>query len=215
VYAVNSSSVRDRVRAVYGIEPTVVAPARGLSPDGPQTAVAGVEPGFWLTIGRARGYKNTEAVCAAVAAEPGSRLVVVGGLPDGDWPAGIVAPEGIRDPQLRWLYANARGLIAVAREDFGLTPVEAQAFGLPVVALRAGGYLDTTVEGVTGVFVERVDPEAIRQGMRQLAARQWDADAIRAEGERYSPQSFARRMRDLVTAASGVRLDHAPGGSTT
>ena len=199
-YVVNSSAVRDRVRATYGIEPTVVAPARGLSPDGPQAEVPGVTPGFWLTIGRARGYKNTEAVCDAVAAEPSERLVVVGGLPDGNWPGNVVAPDGIGDPQLRWLYANARGLIAVAHEDFGLTPVEAQAFGLPIVALRAGGYLDTTVEGVTGVFVERADAQAVRAGMHELARRDWNADAIRAAGERYSPAAFAGRMHAVVDA---------------
>lgn len=198
LYAVNSTVVRDRVRAAYAIDATVVAPARGLSPQGEQREVPGIEPGYWLTVGRARGYKNTEAVCAAVAADPSQRVVVVGGLPDGTWPHHVLGPREVDDAQLRWLYANARGLIAVAREDFGLTPVEAQAFGVPVLALRDGGYLDTTVEGVTGLFVDHAEPEAIRAGLRAMADHWWHADEIRAVGAKYAPEAFAGRMRALV-----------------
>ncbi|MDT4937952.1 MAG: hypothetical protein QOG80_1623 [Pseudonocardiales bacterium] len=215
-YAVNSSVVAQRVRDAYGIDPSVVPPARGLSPDGPTEPVPGVDPGYWLTIGRARGYKNTDVVCEAVAAQPGERLVVVGGLPAGAWPANIAAPEVTGDAQLRWLYANAVGLVAVAHEDFGLTPVEAQAFGIPVVALRAGGYLDSTIEGVTGVFVDAPEASALIAGMQAARSHPWDADAIRRAGERYSPTEFAARMHTLVTGAlSGSQPQsdpRSPGG---
>jgi len=199
-YAVNSTAVADRVRDVYGIEATVVAPARGLSPDGPTQAIPGVAPGFWLNVGRARGYKQTDVVCGAMARLPEERLVVVGGLPDGKWTANVVAPDVAGDAQLRWLYANATGLVAVAKEDFGLTPVEAQAFGIPVVALRAGGYLDSTVEGSTGVFVDEVTPEAVAAGIRDARSRSWDAAQIRRIGARYSPEAFTARIRDLTSA---------------
>ena len=53
--------------------------------------------------------------------------------------------SGLDDAQMRWLYAHARALIAPAFEDFGLTPLEAYAFGTPVLARRGGGYLDTVV----------------------------------------------------------------------
>ena len=57
--------------------------------------------------------------------------------------------------QLRRLYQNCRALVTASYEDFGLTPFEANAFGRPAVVLRAGGFLDTFVEGVTGVFPPR------------------------------------------------------------
>jgi glycosyltransferase involved in cell wall biosynthesis len=197
-YVVNSSVVAGRVRASYGIEPTVVPPARGLSPDGPQRPVPDVEPGYLLTVSRQRGYKRTEAVRAAVALMPGERLVVVGGEPDGTWRPGITGVSNIDDAQLRWLYANASGVIAVAQEDFGLIPVEAQSFGVPSVVLRSGGYVDSTVEDVTGVFVDDAGVSQISAGIRALRERAWDGGEIRRLGERFSPTSFAQRMQGVV-----------------
>ena len=63
------------------------------------------------------------------------------------------------------------GLVAASYEDFGLTPVEAAAFGKPTAALRWGGFLDTTVEGETGVFFDEPEPALIAEAVEQLAAR--------------------------------------------
>ena len=197
-YVVNSSAVAGRVRSAYGIESRVVPPARGLTPDGPMQPIPGIEPGFLLTISRPRNYKHTDAVCEAVASLPDERLVVVGGSRTRAWPLGVTAVNQLSDAELRWLYANATGLVAVAYEDFGLTPVEAQAFGLPAVALRAGGYLDSCVENLTAVLVDAPTPAHVAGGIRALHARTWDADAIKQCGERYSTPVFAARMHHIV-----------------
>jgi glycosyltransferase involved in cell wall biosynthesis len=68
---------------------------------------------------------------------------------------------GMSDEQMRWLYANSRATISASNEDFGLTPIEGYAFGKPSVVLRAGGFLDTTIEGVTGSFIETLAPGAV------------------------------------------------------
>ena len=44
--------------------------------------------------------------------------------------------------------------VAASHEDFGLTPLEAASFGKPAAVLRWGGFLDTVVEGVSGIFFE-------------------------------------------------------------
>lgn len=203
-YIANSSTVARRIRTTYGIDAPVICPPRGLSETGRRTPVPGLAPGYLLTIGRARGYKNTDVVCRAVAAVPGQRLVVVGGLPSGHWPDRIVGLTDLDDDTMRWLYANAAALVAVAVEDFGLTVVEAQAFGVPTVALHDGGYLDSTVSGVTGVFVDRATPGAVAGGIAAVLGRDWDADVIRAHGEQFGPAAFGARMRALAAGAVGV-----------
>lgn len=197
-YVANSTEVGRRLKAVYGIDAEVVPPAAGLSAQGPQQPIPGIEPGFLLTVGRLRSYKRTDVVCDAVASLPGERLVVVGELGKGkSWPR-TTALSGLPDTQLRWLYANACGLVAVANEDFGLTPVEAQGFGLASVVLRNSGYLDSTIEGVTGVFVDEPTPAQVAAAIRELRSRSWDAAAIRRSSERFSYDAFARTMNEIV-----------------
>ena len=208
-YIGNSAAVVQRVRDTYGIEATIVPPSRGISPTGPQTPVDGVDPGFLLTIGRERGYKHTESICRAVASVASERLVAVGAPSTGADESNITRLTNLSDENMRWLYANASGLVAVAHEDFGLAPVEAQAFGLPSVVLRSGGYLDTTVENVTGVFVDGTSPELIVAAIAKLRSRTWDAAAIRRCGARFSREAFTHRIRRIadeeLERRSGVR----------
>ena len=76
-------------------------------------------------------------------------MVIVGSGPAADdvrraaAPAGdrIVMIDNVSDAELRWLYANASALVCAAPDEFGLTPVEAAAFGVPTVGIRAAGLL--------------------------------------------------------------------------
>ena len=69
---------------------------------------------------------------------------------------------------------------------------------MPTVALRAGGYLDTIVEGVNGLFVQEPTVEAVAEGVERLLAHDWDRAAMQAHAERFSEGAFARCMRDLA-----------------
>ena len=82
--------------------------------------------------------------------------------------------------------------------DFGLTPLEAGAFGHPTLAYRAGGFLDTILEGTTGLFFDEPTPEAVRDAVLAERGVAWDADAIRAHVASYSEERFIARLRELV-----------------
>ncbi|MEP6762577.1 MAG: glycosyltransferase family 4 protein, partial [Sporichthyaceae bacterium] len=76
-----------------------------------------------------------------------------------------------------------------------LTPIEAAAWGRPTLALRAGGYLDTVAEGVSGLHFDAPTPEAIRAVVLANRGRTWDEDAIRAHMEQFTEARFAERLR--------------------
>jgi glycosyltransferase involved in cell wall biosynthesis len=130
----------------------------------------------------------------AFAEMPELTLVVVGSAPDSRGPGNIRQFVDVSDTQLRWLYASAAGLLACSREDFGLTPVEAFAFGTPVAAIAEGGYLETCVNGVTGTWLDISSKTALRASIRRFSAATWDADAIRRHGEEWSPTAFRRAL---------------------
>lgn len=203
-YVANSQTVAERIRRTYGRRSTVLHPPRGIDPDGPATPVDGVEPGYMLTIGRARGYKNTELLAESVTGMADERLVCVGGT-DAGGPRVLSLPR-VSDSELRWLYRNAGGVLAAAHEDFGLTPVEAFAFGKPVAALRAGGYLETVVPGLSGVWIENRSRHGVQEAVRHLRSTDWDADTIRRHAGHWDPSTFRDGLRKAADAvASGVR----------
>ena len=206
-YLANSSVVQRRIADAYGIEATVLHPPVAVDVAAERQPVPGLEPGFLLTISRQRGYKHADVACEAGAGLPGARLAVVGDLPErpGGWPEHVVGLGRVSDAQLRWLYANAAGLVGLSHEDFGLTPLEGYAFGVPSLLLRAGGYLDSSVEDVTTVFVDDVDVDQVRAAVTDLLARDWDRDAIRRHGDRFSLVSFQEALRRHVAEVTDLR----------
>lgn len=213
-YLVNSSVVGGRVREAYGIEATIVHPSAGVS-EGHLEPIAGLEPGFLLTVGRARGYKNTDIALAAVQQLPGERLVTVGAGSFGSVSERLVGLTDVSDAQLRWLYRYADALIAPSFEDFGLTVIEAFAQGTPALTLRAGGYLDTMREHVTGEFFDGPTVVEVMDAIQRLRRREWSSGEIRKHAESFSTEGFTQRIRREISsvlgvpAGSEVRFNHA------
>lgn len=208
-YLCNSTVVRDRIRDVYGIEATVVHPPYSLDPDGPQEPLPGSEnlPSFFLTVSRLMPYKNVDVLLHAFADMPDEHLVVIGSGPLRDElhdlaPANVSFFEGISDAQLRWAYAHAAAVIAPSKEDFGLTPVEGFAFGTPCLALHAGGYLDTVVDGISGQFFDSATPDAVVQAVRSFRENPVEKRAVLDHAERFSPDTFSKDVRHAMKAST-------------
>jgi len=204
-YLVNSSHVAAMVSAAYGIQAEILPPPPALRPGGPSEAVPGLEPGFFLCVSRLLPYKNIAAVVEAFARRPRDRLVVIGSGPDETRLRAMAGPNvnllgSVHDETLRWAYAECAGVVAASYEDFGLTPLEAAAFGKPAAVLRFGGYLDTVREGETGVFFDEPVAERVAASVAELAACTWDGEVLRAHAERYSEARFIKRLRALVAA---------------
>jgi glycosyltransferase involved in cell wall biosynthesis len=202
LYLVNSTATRARVRAIYGIDAEVLHPPMTFSSDGDATPVD-VEPGYVLCVARLLPYKNVDAVVRAFESLRGERLVVVGDGPAlgplrRTAPSNVTLLGRVDDSQLRWLYGHASALVAASYEDFGLTPLEAASFGIPTAALAGGGYLDTIVDGETGVFFSEPAATSIADALRRLLTLPWAAGALRAHAERFSEAAFIARLRELA-----------------
>ena len=104
----------------------------------------------------------------------------------------------VADAHLRWLYANSSALVSAAYEDHGLTPLEGASFGKPAIVFRGGGFLETVLEGRTGVFFDEPTPAAIRDAALELGRREWDAQFITAHAADYSERSFVERLRSIL-----------------
>ncbi|MEO6510656.1 MAG: glycosyltransferase [Nocardioides sp.] len=207
-YLANSTAVRDRIRTAYGRDAPIVFPPMTVDTAGPQEPMATYAPGFHLIVSRLLPYKNVDAAVAAFADLPDERLLVIGRGPKEErlrrsLPPNVGLEGDITDAQLRWAYAHCTALVAPSIEDYGLTPLEAGAFGKPTLALRHGGYLDTVAEGVSGLFFERATPADIAGAVRRSLRTTWDPATIRG----HTAQFGEDRFRASIVAEVERQLD--------
>jgi glycosyltransferase involved in cell wall biosynthesis len=203
----NSRAVQAAIHEAYHRDSLLLPPPVTIDAGGEQQRVEGLTPGFLLAVGRMLPYKNIDRIVAAFADLPGERLVVVGKGPDrqrldATRTRNVTLLADASDAEMRWLYASCVGHVTASYEDFGLTPVEAAAFGKPTAALRFGGFLDTVADGQTGLFFDSPNPSDIASGVRRLVNRDWDERTVQAHADAYDEVRFITRLRDVVAGVA-------------
>ncbi|MCW2835759.1 MAG: glycosyltransferase [Nocardioides sp.] len=203
-FLANSRVVQRRIQDTYGRDAEVLHPPHSMDPSAAQEPVAelsDLDPGFALVVSRLLAYKNVDAAIGAarLTARP---LVVIGHGPEAarlrtlaDRHVRILS--GLTDAQLRWVYARAGVLVSPSHEDFGLTPLEAAAFGVPTVALGSGGFLETVVEGSTGLFFEHPTARSIGAALADFDTHAWDPATIRSRADEFSEDRFIWRLTEI------------------
>lgn len=205
----NSSAVAARINRWWDRDDAVVVhPPVDTEAFTPDPAVRGED--FFLLAGRLVPYKRPEVAIAAATAA-GVRLVVAGDGRSSAYCRGIAGPNvtflgRVSHEDLLSLHRRARALLLPGEEDFGIVPVEAMACGTPVIAVAAGGVLDSVLPAVTGQLVPpgRDDEELVANfaaALRDFDAADYDPLKIRKHAEAFSRAAFRTRMQQVVTEA--------------
>ena len=203
-YIAISEAVRERIRTAYGRDAAVVHPPVDVEDFDPH---AEKEPGHFLWAHRLVAYKSPEVVVEAFRGLP-HRLTMVGVGPlaetlGRDLPPNVELRGWVSREELVRLYERASGFIHVGEEDFGITMVEALAAGAPVVALARGGSLDIVRPEEDGLLVVRANPASVREAVEQMAARDWDPDALAARAREFSRERFLERLLATIDGFRG------------
>lgn len=104
----------------------------------------------------------------------------------------------VSDEQLRDHYRRARAFLFPQIEDFGITAVEAQGCGCPVVARHAGGALDSVIDARTGCFFEEPTPEALAEAIDRCPEPQNCAEECVANAQRFSQERFDSQIGERI-----------------
>ena len=196
-YVAISHYVAGRIRRYYNREPIVIYPP--VDTDYFRPDESGPER-FALVVSALVPYKRIDLAIAACRLA-GVPLKIAGEGPErralerlagGD--SGAQFLGRLPDDQIRELYRRAAVTLLPGEEDFGIVPLEAQAWGRPVVALGRGGALETVIAGETGVLVDDSSPEAFAAGIADALDHRFDRGAIRRHAERFSRQRFGDEM---------------------
>jgi glycosyltransferase involved in cell wall biosynthesis len=210
----NSTAVRDRIRRYWNRDAEVIPPPVRLE----DLNVSTRDDGYLLIVSRLLAYRRIDLLVSA-ASRLGRELVIVG---EGPELRSLRALAGssvkfvgrIERSDVAAYLENCHAYVVPGAEDFGIAPVEAMAAGKPVIAFRAGGALDTVIEGKTGVFFDRQTPGALADAITQLDATSFDGAAIRANAERFTPDVFRERFLALFERLGVDRHLYGAGAET-
>jgi glycosyltransferase involved in cell wall biosynthesis len=206
-YIANSELTRERIQRYYGRDAVVIHPpveTHRFEPGAPGDSL--------LVVSEVVRHKRVQVALEA-ARRAGAPIQIVGLGPDH---AALreAYPEAeflgrVSDAELVELYPRARAVIVPSKEEFGITAVEAQAAGRPVIAAAAGGALETVIDGKTGLLATLDDPDSFAAAIRVVDSLDFDPAVAQANAGRFSVEAFRERLGAEVERVA------SPGWSET
>jgi glycosyltransferase involved in cell wall biosynthesis len=196
-----SSDIQQRVRNFYDRDSVVIYPPVDTTRFQPSSVVED----YFLIVSRLIPYKRIDLAVQA-ATRLGVPLKIGGRGRDLDRLKAMAGPTVeflgfVPDDQLPDLMARCKAFLFPGLEDFGITPVQAQAAGRPVIAYAAGGALDTVIPGRTGELFDHLSVESLMHAMASFDARSYDMQTLRTHAERFDTQVFNRQISSYVEQA--------------
>lgn len=206
-FVANSRYIARRIRKAYRRDAVVIHPPVDIE----SFRHVQAKDDFYLLACRFVPYKRADVVVAAFAQDKRRRLVVVGDGPDrariralARGASNIELRGVVPQAELIDLMQRARAFVFAGEEDFGISMVEAQACGTPVIAFGRGGARDIVLgpemDDPTGLFFEYQEPVALASALTQFdaLAPHITSRACRANALRFSPARFRSEITRLV-----------------
>ncbi len=197
-FATISRTVATRVGKYYRRDSVIIYPPV----DTGSFQLSDTHEDYFLVVSRLIPYKRIDLVVESFN-RLGLPLVIIG---DGRDRAALQAKAKsnirflgkVSDEEARRYYSRCKAFLFPGEEDFGITPVEAQASGRPVIAYAGGGALDTVIDGVTGKLFYPQTAEALADAVASFDDTRFDPATIRRNSERFDTVAFKGALLQWV-----------------
>ncbi len=206
-FIANSPVVAARIQKYYRRDAVVIPPPVEVSRFSFDPAIQGED--YFLIISRLIPYKRID-----LAIEACNRLhlplVIIGAGRDMERLKRMAGPTirflgRLSDEEVVHYYARCRAFLFPGEEDFGLTPLEAQACGRPVIAYGSGGSLASVVEGITGEFFYEQTVDSLAAVLASFEERRYEPQTIRNHALEFDISRFHRRILQFIGAKMSER----------
>lgn len=201
-FIANSPIVAERIQKYYRRDAIVIPPPVEASrfPFDPMV----VSEDYFLTLSRLIPYKRVDLAIEACN-QLHLPLVIIGDGRDMERLKHLAGPTirfmgRLSDEEVLHYFARCRAFLSLNEEDFGITPLEAQASGRPVIAYGAGGALTSVVNGVTGKFFTEQTVESLSTVLASFEERTYDSHVIRNHALEFDTPRFKRRVLQFIEA---------------
>lgn len=206
-YIAISKEVQGRIKKYYGRESEVVYPPVTIPKINPLIEEQNSESGpkvnnYYLIVSRLVPYKRID-VPIMTCNELKLPLVIIGKGSDEKRLRSLAGPTVkftgfVADEELVKYYMNCKALIFPGREDFGLTMVEAQSFGKPVLAFKAGGALEIVIENETGSFFNKQTVENLKKAMTDFNNKSFSKSDCLKQADKFNIERFENNFVRIV-----------------
>lgn len=197
-YIANSENVAKRIWKHYRRESVVIHPPVRCN----LFNISEVDEDYFLIVSRLQEYKRIDLAVEAFN-ELRLPLVIIG---DGPMKQKLesMAEENIKflgrqpDSVIKDYYSKCRAFIFPGEEDFGITPLEAQASGRPVIAFGKGGALETVINDVTGVLFKEQDIESLKDAIKKFEKLKFDKASLRNHAKNFDEDIFKLKIKKFI-----------------
>lgn len=200
-FIANSKHIAKRIKKTYNRNADVIYPPV----DTELFTLQQKKEDYYLTVSRFVPYKKIDQIVEAFAKMPDKRLLVIGDGPDEKKIKSLAAKNIEIIPfqpfdQLRKFMQNAKAFLFAAEEDFGITIVEAQSCGTPVIAYKVGGASETVIDGMTGILYDLQKPEQIIDAVNKFEKHEttFDLQNISEHAKQFSRYNFELQIENYI-----------------
>ncbi len=199
-----SNTVSERIKRYYEREATVIYPPvnTGINTTPLHRSVVSYQKGYYLIVSRLIPYKKVDFVIKIFNRLKKTLIVVGTGSEEQKLRSlansNITFTGQIPDDQLWSYYKNAKALIYPQNEDFGITAVEAQAVGTPVIAFKKGGATETVNEK-TGVFFESQTESSLIDAIKRFERKTFKKEDYINNSRKFSEEKFQKNFATLIS----------------
>lgn len=202
ILVANSKNIQARIKKFYRRDSVVIYPPVDLS----EIHLKKTKEQYFLSLNRLVRGKGTEVIVEATG-KLGISLKVAGAGPQ---MSSLKALAGKNVEFLGWvsdeervkLLQAAKALIVASEdEDFGITSIEAQAAGTPVIAPASGGFLETVIDGETGLLYGgsgMVTVDNLVQALQKFDSSKFSPEDLRKNAQNFSKERFKKEILELV-----------------
>jgi glycosyltransferase involved in cell wall biosynthesis len=196
-----STEIQQRIKRYYHRDSTLIYPPVNVERFTPAVQ----HDDYFLVLSRLIPYKRIDLAVQACT-ELDLPLLVGGKGRDLERLKAMAGPTVeflgfVPDEDVPNLFARCRAFIFPGLEDFGITPVQAQAAGRPVIAFKGGGALDTVIPGKTGMVFEEQSVESLKRALLAFDEREYNPAELRAHAMIFDSAVFKRQIAEYVDQA--------------
>lgn len=197
-FIANSKNVQQRIRTYYGRSSEVIYPFV----DCTKYKISTKKEDFYLIVSRLISAKKIDLAIRAFASL-NKKLVIIGTGREQQTLQRSATPNVqflgyLPEEQVISYYQRARALILPGLEDLGMTPLEAQACGTPVIAYGEGGALETIREGKTGHFFYEQTADSLARAIKEFEQMKFKSENCRKQALTFDLPVFKRKLKTFI-----------------